>query len=143
MPKSGSNSGVSWIGLLACEWGTCRVEINQASNVAAAVGRATPLTVGSRRGAPGRRSDRLAIASGRWKTVDMPNDFRDCDLKETLTFRGWTCEKNEAFQRLENGHGSRENCMIYLKTDFTFDALRPDPQLHHLKIEWDRQPLAH
>ncbi len=41
-------------------------------------------------------------------------------------------KKNEAFQWLENGYGSRENCMIYLKTDFTFDALRPDPQFSDL-----------
>jgi hypothetical protein len=41
-------------------------------------------------------------------------------------------KKNEAFQSLEKGYDSREDCMIYLRTDPVFDPLRSDPHFSDL-----------
>lgn len=80
----------------------------------------------------------LAVSGARLEAEDLLNKLKTM-MKQRYICPFGTAEiyaglgkKNEAFQSLEKGYDSRENCMIYLKTHPMFDSLRPDPQFSDL-----------
>jgi TolB-like protein/Tfp pilus assembly protein PilF len=80
----------------------------------------------------------LATSGARTEAEQLLNQLRTmmkqryvCPYETAAIYVGLG-KKNDAFQWLEKGYESRESCMIYLKTDPTFDPLRSDPRLSDL-----------
>lgn len=80
----------------------------------------------------------LATSGARPEAEDLLNKLKTMMKQryicpyETATIYVGLGEKEEAFRWLEKGYETRENCMIYMKTDPAFDPLRADPRFSDL-----------